>query len=64
MAGARPSVATDQDVSVQADQYQQCAGSDQLADGGRGHIRHDETVTRTAAHQMGQSSTGEGKGVS
>ena len=58
MAGARPSVATDQDVSVQADQYQQCAGSDQLADGGRGHIRLDETVTRTAAHQMGQLSAG------
>ena len=49
MAGAGHCVATDQDVPVQADQHQQRARSDQPADGGRGHFRSDETVSRTAA---------------
>ena len=49
MACTRPCVATDQDVPVQADLHQQCAGSDQLADGGRRHSRPDEAVSRTAA---------------
>ena len=56
MAGLRPGVAADQDVPVQADLHLQCARPDQLADGGRGHIRHVEAVTRTAAFPMGQLS--------
>ena len=54
-------LAADQDVPVQADQHQQCAGPDQLADGWRGHIRPDEAVTRTVASQMGQLSSRQGE---
>ena len=51
-------MATDQNVPVQADQHQQRARPDQPADGGRRYIRADEIITRTAAHKMGQPSTG------
>jgi hypothetical protein len=60
MADTGSCVAADQDVPVQADQHQQCAGPDHLADGWRGHIRPDEAVTRTAAAKMGQLSTRQG----
>ena len=63
MADTGSCVAADQDVPVQADQHQQCAGPDQLADGWRGHSRPDEAVTRAAAPQMGQLSTRQGGNI-